>query len=169
MSSVLPQNSSSRRVRSPTVPRQTAFPHCRAHSGSQRARAGAESLSWSLRSSRASLHRSAKANIDTTGPAVSSRPKAPQHAVAGSGSRLPSVPDRDVSRFWWLRQWQKLFLANAMTLFSVQAGASFLLVGPDRYLERTGIFPDFLMVATPFCWNGQNKPRSFQPRSYPIR
>ncbi len=30
-------------------------------------------------------------------------PKAPEHAVAGG---LPSVPDGERRRFWWLRQWQ---------------------------------------------------------------
>ena len=55
----------------------------------------------------------------------------------------PSVcPRRRTSPFLVASAAGKTFLANAIALYTVQAGASCLLVGPDRYLDIPASFPD---------------------------
>ena len=72
--------------------------------------------------------------MDTTSPAVSSRQRRPSTLSRAQdlAFRLSQTEDVAVAGGFGSG---KTFLANAIALYTVQAGASCLLVGPDRYLD----------------------------------
>ena len=77
--------------------------------------------------------------MDTTGPAVSSRQRRPSTLSRAQdlAFRLSQTENVAVSGGFGSG---KTFLANAIALYTVQAGASCLLVGPDRYLDIPASF-----------------------------
>ena len=77
--------------------------------------------------------------MDTTGPAVSSRQRRPSTLSRAQdlAFRLSQTENVAVSGGFGTG---KTFLANAIALYTVQAGASCLLVGPDRYLDIPASF-----------------------------
>ena len=77
--------------------------------------------------------------MDTTGPAVSSRPRRPSTLSRAQdlAFRLSQTENVAVSGGFGSG---KTFLANAIALYTVQAGASCLLVGPDRHLDVPASF-----------------------------
>ena len=77
--------------------------------------------------------------MDTTGPAVSSHQRRPSTLSRAQdlAFRLSQTENVAVSGGFGSG---KTFLANAIALYTVQAGASCLLVGPDRYLDIPASF-----------------------------
>ena len=77
--------------------------------------------------------------MDTTGPAVSSSQRRPSTLSRAQdlAFRLSQTENVAVSGGFGSG---KTFLANAIALYTVQAGASCLLVGPDRYLDIPASF-----------------------------
>jgi hypothetical protein len=77
--------------------------------------------------------------MDTTGPAVSSRQRRPSTLSRAQdlAFRLSQTENVAVSGGFGSG---KTFLANAIALYTVQTGASCLLVGPDRYLDTPASF-----------------------------
>ena len=77
--------------------------------------------------------------MDTTDPAVSSRQRRPSTLSRAQdlAFRLSQTQNVAVSGGFGSG---KTFLANAIALYTVQAGASCLLVGPDRYLDIPASF-----------------------------
>src|SRR6476659_2731635 len=77
--------------------------------------------------------------MDTTGPAVSSRQRRPSTLSRAQdlAFRLSQTENVAVSGGFGTG---KTFLANAIALYTVQAGASCLLVGPDPYLDIPASF-----------------------------